>query len=390
MSIVWSKNDNRKVVVITGCSSGLGRSMAIDFASQYQYRVIATARNLESLRDLPFSIERVRLDVTDPESIATAFKEIRETTNDRIDILVNNAGVNLAVGPLIETPIENVRQTFEANFFGLIAVTQAAVPSMIRRRSGTVVNIGSVAAIACMPFGAPYSASKSAVHAISDTLRLELKGFGIKVLVVAPGAIKSSIADNTAKNLPSHKASSSSDADAVAEGQDLGYLPADSMYKHVEDLVKFRAEFSQQGVPTPSETFAKNVRKYVAASTPGAYLFTGKKSLTVWISYYLPTKVKDWLVGGSSRSRGSVRRRIGTRTSRFPPFISNRSSRSNGCCTDSSRSNSSSTRLFRIVSYLVSCNIYRVPAFRSPLCFESHRVSVKHLLSPRAVLVWWH
>lgn len=160
---------------------------------------------------------------------------------------------------------------------------------MIRRRSGTVVNIGSVAAIACMPFGAPYSASKSAVHALSDTLRLELAGFGIKVIVVAPGAIKSSIADNTLKN----RAQSSS---SKSEG-DLGYLPEDSLYKHVEDLVKFRAEFSQQGEPTPSETFAKNVRKYVTSANPGAYLFTGKKSLTVWVSYYLPTRVKDWIVG---------------------------------------------------------------------------------------------
>lgn len=176
-------------------------------------------------------------------------------------------------------------------FFGLIAVTQAAVPSMIRRRSGVVVNIGSVAAIACMPFGAPYSASKSAVHALSDTLRLELAGFGIKVVVVAPGAIKSSIADNTSKNLAKPSSSTSEDSG------DLGYLPADSLYKHVEDLVKFRAEFSQQGEPTPSETFAKTVRRWVGASNPGAYLFTGKKSLMVWISYYLPTSVKDWLVG---------------------------------------------------------------------------------------------
>ncbi|SPO25208.1 related to AYR1 - NADPH-dependent 1-acyl dihydroxyacetone phosphate reductase [Ustilago trichophora] len=292
MADLITANDPRQVVVITGCSSGLGRSMAIEFDQQKSYRVFATARNLESLRELPAGIERVQLDVTDSESIKSAFEEITACTGDRIDILVNNAGVNLAVGPLVETPIDNIRKTFEANFFGLIAVTQAAVPSMIRRRSGVVVNIGSVAAIACMPFGAPYSASKSAVHALSDTLRLELAGFGIKVVVVAPGAIKSSIADNTLKNQSkAPSASSSSDSD------DLGYLPADSMYKHVEDLVKFRAEFSQQGEPTPSETFARNVRKWVGAANPGAYLFTGKKSLTVWISYYLPTRVKDWIIG---------------------------------------------------------------------------------------------
>ncbi|KAJ1034947.1 hypothetical protein NDA18_000554 [Ustilago nuda] len=288
MSDLAIAKDPRQVVVITGCSSGLGRSMAIEFDAQGTYRVFATARNVESLRELPAGIERVRLDVTDSDSIKAAFKVITDSTQDRIDILVNNAGVNLAVGPLVETPVDNIRKTFDANFFGLIAVTQAAVPSMIRRRSGVIVNIGSVAAIACMPFGAPYSASKAAVHALSDTLRLELAGFGIKVVVVAPGAIKSSIADNTLKNQSAHGSS---------ESGDLGYLPADSMYKHVEDLVKFRAEFSQQGEPTPSETFARNVREWVSANNPGAYLFTGKKSLTVWISYYLPTRVKDWIIG---------------------------------------------------------------------------------------------
>ncbi|TKY87699.1 hypothetical protein EX895_003280 [Sporisorium graminicola] len=283
-------NDPRKVVVITGCSSGLGRSMAIEFDAQKDYRVFATARNLDSLRELPSGIERVRLDVTDIESIKAAIKDITDTTNGRIDILINNAGVNSAVGPLVETPIADIRKTFEANFFGLISVTQTAAPYMIRRRSGVIVNIGSVAAIACMPFGGPYSASKSAVHAASDTLRLELAPFNIHVVVVAPGAIKSSISDNTMKARGAPAANS-------ANSGDLGYLPADSLYKHVEDLVKFRAEFSQQGEPTPSETFARNVRRWVTVSSPGAYLFTGKKSLGVWISYYLPTSVKDWVIG---------------------------------------------------------------------------------------------
>lgn len=89
--------------------------MAIEFDAQGTYRVFATARNVESLRELPAGIERVRLDVTDSDSIKAAFKVITDSTRDRIDILVNNAGVNLAVGPLVETPVDNIRKTFDTN-----------------------------------------------------------------------------------------------------------------------------------------------------------------------------------------------------------------------------------------------------------------------------------
>ena len=115
MSDLAVAKDPRQVVVITGCSSGLGRSMAIEFDAQGTYRVFATARNVESLRELPAGIERVRLDVTDSDSIKAAFKVITDSTRDRIDILVNNAGVNLAVGPLVETPVDNIRKTFDTN-----------------------------------------------------------------------------------------------------------------------------------------------------------------------------------------------------------------------------------------------------------------------------------
>lgn len=115
MANLVTANDPRKVVVITGCSSGLGRSMAIEFDAQKEYHVFATARNVETLRDLPAGIERVQLDVTDTESIREAFKQITGATHDRIDMLINNAGVNSAVGPLVETPLDDIRKTFEAN-----------------------------------------------------------------------------------------------------------------------------------------------------------------------------------------------------------------------------------------------------------------------------------
>ncbi|EPQ29980.1 uncharacterized protein PFL1_02653 [Pseudozyma flocculosa PF-1] len=276
MTSISTFNDTRQVVLITGCSSGLGRAMAVEFDSLPGYRVFATARNLDSIRDLPSGIERVQLDVTDRDSIDRAIANITNETRGRIDILINNAGTNTAVGPLIDVDVDRVRKTFEPNFFGLIMVTQAVSPYMIRRRSGVIVNIGSTAGLTALPFGATYSASKAAVHALSDALRLELRGFGVKVVVVAPGAIKSSIADAGSKDLD---------------------FPADSFYGDVKDLIEYRANFSQLGSPTPSAVFARNVRRAVTRPNPSAYLVTGKRSFTALLAYYLPVWIKDLLVG---------------------------------------------------------------------------------------------
>ncbi|KAN0060084.1 NADPH-dependent 1-acyl dihydroxyacetone phosphate reductase [Thecaphora frezii] len=276
MQDIATFNDPRQVVVITGCSSGLGRAMAIEFDLQPHYRVFATARNLETLRDLPSGIERVRLDVTDADSVTAAIKSITHETGGRIDVLINNAGTNTAVGPLIEVELERIRKTLEPNLFGLIQVTQAVAPFMIQRRSGKIVNIGSTAGLTSLPFGAAYSASKAAVHALSDALRLELSGFGISVVVVAPGAIRSSIADTGSSHLA---------------------LSPTSLYAHVQDLIEYRANFSQLGNPTPSDVFARNVRRAVDRRSPAAYLVTGKRAFNALLAYYLPTWIRDWLVG---------------------------------------------------------------------------------------------
>ena len=116
MPQVSTFNDERKVVLITGCSSGIGRALAVEFAAQGSaYRVFASARSMDSLRELPSTIERVQLDVTDADSIKTAIKTVTDCTAGRIDFLFNNAGTNTAVGPIVETDIQRVRDTFEPN-----------------------------------------------------------------------------------------------------------------------------------------------------------------------------------------------------------------------------------------------------------------------------------
>ena len=179
--------------------------------------------------------------------------------------------------PLTNLPgLDPILTRVALQFFGLIMVTQAVTPYMIAKRSGTIVNIGSTAAIACMPFGATYSASKAAVHALSDAMRLELAGFGINVVVVAPGAIRSGFGDRGTAHLD---------------------IQGSSAYKHVEDLIVYRAQYSQTGNVTPAESFARTVRQSVTRKHPSAYLVTGAKSLTALLLYYLPTWLRDFLVG---------------------------------------------------------------------------------------------
>jgi NADP-dependent 3-hydroxy acid dehydrogenase YdfG len=145
-----------QVVVITGCSSGIGRALAFEFHRK-GYRTFATARRPESLKELSEQgLEAVRLDVAESSSVKAGISTVMERTG-RIDILVNNAGFN-PFGPLAEVPIEQIRSLFETNVIGPIAVIQEVFRHMVQQRSGRIVNIGSVAGLLPNPFAGPYSA----------------------------------------------------------------------------------------------------------------------------------------------------------------------------------------------------------------------------------------
>jgi NAD(P)-dependent dehydrogenase (short-subunit alcohol dehydrogenase family) len=183
-----------KVVLITGCSTGIGRDLA-QRLSQAAYTVVATARKTDMLVDLPASLI-LPLDVTQPDSVSQAVDQtIRKF--GRIDVLVNNAGYALR-GALEEIPVEQVQQMFDVNVFGVLRMIQAVAPSMRQGQSGRIINISSIAGKLSTPANGPYSASKFALEALSDALRLELAAFGIQVIIVEPGAIKTHF-DHTAQ-----------------------------------------------------------------------------------------------------------------------------------------------------------------------------------------------
>jgi len=181
------------VALITGCSSGIGRALADGFKAA-GYQVWASARkdgDVAQLRAAGFTA--VQLDVND----AQALEQLGERINQEhggLDVLVNNAGYG-AMGPLLDGGVAAMQRQFETNVFAIVGVTRALFP-VLRRAKGLVVNIGSVSGVLVTPFAGAYCASKAAVHALSDALRMELAPFGIRVMEVQPGAIASSFAKN--------------------------------------------------------------------------------------------------------------------------------------------------------------------------------------------------
>jgi NAD(P)-dependent dehydrogenase (short-subunit alcohol dehydrogenase family) len=182
-----------QVILVTGCSSGIGRATAVE-AAERGHRVFASARRLEDLEDLQArGIDTVRLDVTDEDSVAKAVAEVLARAG-RIDALVSNAGYG-QYGAVEDVTPEEWRRQFDVNVFGSLAVLRAVLPAMREARRGTIVTVSSVAGKVSIPFASPYCASKHALEAISDALRVEVAPWKIRVVVVEPGPITTHFGD---------------------------------------------------------------------------------------------------------------------------------------------------------------------------------------------------
>ena len=189
----------KQKVLITGCSSGIGEALAHRFIDA-GWTVFATARKAEALEKLASrGAHPVSMDLVDEASITSAVTKVLAHTS-QIDMLINNAGYG-AMAPLAEIPMDEMRRQFQANVFGQLAVIQAMIPSMIHSGHGHIINIGSVSGVLPTPFSGAYAASKSAFHAASDALRLELAPFGISVVLVQPGGIASKFSANAEAQL---------------------------------------------------------------------------------------------------------------------------------------------------------------------------------------------
>ena len=195
-----NSNRNKKVAVVTGSSSGIGLETSLLLARNDFYTYV-TMRNLDkskTITDLKqkekLSLEVLKLDVTSDESVKEAIQRI---TNEqgRIDVLVNNAGYAL-VGPFEELSIEEFKEQFETNVFGVIRVTQSVLPIMRRQKCGTIINISSIAGKIGFPLTSAYVSSKFALEGLCESMAYEVEEFGIKVILIEPGVIKTNFDNN--------------------------------------------------------------------------------------------------------------------------------------------------------------------------------------------------
>ncbi len=263
-----AKEDTRKTVLITGCTpGGIGHSLAQTFHAR-NLRVFATARSTSSLTSLSsLGIETLPLTVDSEPSIQSCCAEITARTAGRgLDYLVNNAGRNYTM-PALDVEMEQVRATFETNLFAVMRLVQVFSPLLIEAR-GTIVMIGSLAGVLPYVFGSVYNASKAALHAYSNTLRVEMEPLGVKVITVVTGGVKSRIS---------------------RVGR---VLPEESFYGGLDGQYQRRQGHSQEGAMA-NEDYARSVVEQVLPGTgpwPWRWLMRDARKRWIWEGN------KSWLV----------------------------------------------------------------------------------------------
>ena len=260
----------RSVVLITGCSSGIGAALAEEFHER-GHKVYATARKPETLAPLAArGLRTLALDVTDADSIAAAAAAVTEETG-RLDLLVNNAGYGL-FGAVTDLSVDELRRQLDTNVIAPVQVARAFLPLMLPHKRGRIVNVGSVSGVLTTPFAGAYCASKAALHALSDAMRMELAPFGIEVVMIQPGSVSSNIG---------------------ATGSSNAALPADSIFTPLARQIHGRAQASQQGA-MPARDFARQVVSAVLADAAPVVVRGGPHSFRLpFLKRWLPTRVVD-------------------------------------------------------------------------------------------------
>ena len=239
------------------------------------YRCFATARREESVAELGAEgFEALRLDVNDAGSIREAVAGVIADAG-RIDMLVNNAGRS-AFAPIAEMPLEKVEEILATNLMGPLAMTQAVVPHMAARGRGCIVNVASIVGSVPTPFGGAYSTSKAALRTLSEVLRMEVEPFGIDVVVVEPGSIRSDVAKKSLR-------------------EPERYAAGSSLYSRVAESIERRAEASQ-AAPMETAEFARRLADAITRPRPPRTVRIGAAMGSLLLLERLPGALRDRLL----------------------------------------------------------------------------------------------
>jgi NADP-dependent 3-hydroxy acid dehydrogenase YdfG len=278
-----------KAVLITGCSTGIGRATALRLAKA-GWTVYATARNLDSIKDLADAgCKTLALDVNDPSWIKLAVDTIEEKEGV-VGVLINNAGYSQS-GAVESVSMDDVRRQFETNVFGLTELTQHVLPGMRKQGWGKIVNISSIGGKLVFPGGGFYHATKHAVEAISDALRFEVQNFGVDVIIVEPGLIRTDFANNVEANI-----------DAALLDGPYGEFNAAVLQGTVE--VYEKGAMAKLG--GDSDSVAQVIEKAINANRPKTrYTVTPSAKLLLGIRKLLSDRMWDGFCAGNFKRPGS-------------------------------------------------------------------------------------
>jgi NAD(P)-dependent dehydrogenase (short-subunit alcohol dehydrogenase family) len=263
----------KKVALVTGASSGIGEETAKELLSA-GYTVYVGARRVERMQRLAaLGAKLLALDVTNDASMVAAVGEVLRDAN-RIDLLVNNAGYG-SYGSLEDVPLDEGRRQFEVNVFGLARLTQLVLPIMRTQRGGRIINIASIAGKVGEPFGAWYHATKFAVEGLSDSLRMELRPFGIDVVIIEPGAILT-------------------EWNAIAREGLLKYSGNTAYRAGARAHVNMLASAESGPLPSPPSVVAKTILKAALAKKPKTrYATGGGAKFVLFLRYLLSDRAFD-------------------------------------------------------------------------------------------------
>ena len=263
-----------KTILITGASSGIGRATAVRFADG-GHTVFAAARRVDRLaqlaRETSGTVVPVELDVCDPGSVRKAVETVAEVAPGGLDVLINNAGYALT-GPADTLTTDDVRAQFETNVIGLFDVTRAFLPQMRARRAGRIVNMSSLLGEISVPGSGIYGGTKHAVEALSDALRMELKQFGISVVVVQPSFVSTEI------DVTRHMATNGG---AVAD------------YATLERELTAYLEAQTKAAVTPEVVAACVARASLTRRPKARYVTPKRNALVLGMLTTLPTRLTD-------------------------------------------------------------------------------------------------